>query len=1056
MDSRRNLGFALLAGVAALCVASPDAATAREPQFPLKTDRVIYTDEQIHQARDNIAKYAKAKELADGAVAAADAWLEWPDAKLRALIPTADVPRAFNVGTAGCPKCGKKIYEKGGTYPWKLDLKEPFKVRCPVCGGVFPDNDFAAYYASGFKDKQYLEGDFVDDGWGWVGPDGERYWFVGYANHWTLHRHVVPAIGNLGRAYLFTGDKRYAHKAAVLLDRVAEVYPAMDYHNQSRYGQLVAKDGGKYPGKLVNLIWACGNLGNMACAYDAVWETIDGDTELEQALGKTGEEIRANIEANLLEEGIDGIFAGEIRGNFGMHQRALVYATLARQHGKTDEWLDTIFTRTGCSGVQTGLNYALYNLVYRDGAPYETSPGYNSGWVSSITQIAETLKGTRRDVYALPKTKRLYDLILDMVNVGRHTPSVGDSGNIDGGCVAKASLYAPAYQAYGDPRYLERLTLLDAVGENCFNTYASLFCPPIETSDARPKPQASRLLDGYGMGIVNNPADTISAALYYGFKGGHGHFDRLNFDLFAFERPMMPDTGYPDFMNGYVPGIYTWSKNTIAHNTVTVDASRQSGNEAGTVNLFAAGSFARVIDVDAPATYPQCRVYRRHLVMVDVDLERSYFVDFFTVEGGGQHDYSLHGPPGACEVIGGTWTTQEKGTLAGEDVEVAQIYDDPARAAEGYAGTYYGYVGSGFQHLFNVQKMGTVPSERVLGKARSETGLSPFSERAWLAQYAHKRDAEARLRIRVLAQPDTEIILADAQISPVKHKDLLKYIIARRKGEDLESRFVSVIEPYKGDPFIADASRVELAGGALAVVVKRQDGHAEVILHNPGRNQVALDDCAIKTDAAAAVVTLDGNGDPARVFFAHGSALSVKERQFDASPTPKGAVVSVVPDKCQVRVRLEGSVDTLAVQALAGRVVHFENALRRTAHPIAAATLDGNDLVLTTRDDLLVGRAKLTAVEADALRTNALRTDTAFMFAPIYRGTYVSDPGFRACYPMTVVETPDGEDTAIRLAAPLPEGHAFEVGADAWIVNVGPGDRLDAPALCEWTAEHGG
>ena len=269
------------------------------------------------------------------------------------------MPRAFNVGTAGCPKCGKKIYEKGGTYPWIINLDKPFKVQCPICKGVFPGNDLEAYYLSGFKDRKHLEGDYPDDGWGWVDPaDGHRYWFVAYANHWTWQSHVLRGLDNLGQAYLLTGDKRYAHQAALMLYRLSEVYPGMDYHNQSRYGKLTEERGGHYGGKMVNLIWATGNLSAMARTYDAVWETIDADADLQQTLAKTGGEIRSAIEANVLEEGIDRVLDEEIRGNFGMHQRALVYAVLARQHGKNDEWLGRIFEYSGPSALHTGLDYA--------------------------------------------------------------------------------------------------------------------------------------------------------------------------------------------------------------------------------------------------------------------------------------------------------------------------------------------------------------------------------------------------------------------------------------------------------------------------------------------------------------------------------------------------------------------------------------------------------------------------------------------------------------------------------------------------------------------------
>ncbi|NIA15942.1 MAG: hypothetical protein GWP08_17910, partial [Nitrospiraceae bacterium] len=696
-------------------------------------------------------------------------------------------------------------------------------------------------------------------------------------------------------------------------------------------------------------------------------------------------------------------------------------------HGKTDEWLDGIFTRTGCSTLQTGLNYALYNLVYRDGLPYETAPGYNRLWVSTITSIAETLKGTKRDVYRLPKTKRLYDGVLDMVNVGKHTPSVGDSGSISGGSMASASLYLPAYRAYGDARYLARLNDLDATGEQCFQSFDSLFSAPIPASTEQSKPQASRLLDGYGMGILNNRPDSISASVYYGYKGGHGHFDRLHVDVFAHGLPMMPDTGYPDFMNGYVPGIYTWSKNTIAHNTVTVDAGRQVANEAGAVYSFVDGAFARVLDVDAAGTYPQCSQYRRHLVMVDVEDGGAYFIDFFAVDGGRQHDYSLHGPPGKREIVGGEWHVQEKGTLAGEDVELARIYDDPVRGEEGFSGTYYGYAGSGFQHLFNVRRL-----------------MTPFdggaTDAPFVAQYAHQSDELARIRLRVLPEADTELIVADAQVSPVKHKELLQYVIARRMGEDLHSRFVGIFEPYTDAPLVESARRVDLQDGAVAVIVSRLGGRREAVVWNPNGGAVELADAGIRTDAVTAVVTLDGAGAAVRVFAVSGTRLEAGGRTFEIPAALEGTVVDVDAAGCRATIALDDPARAEGLGALTGRVVHFVNPARRTAHPVTAAGIEGGQAVLTFADDLLVGRARITAVE-----NAALKTDTAFMFAPVYRGRYAANTDLTRLTPISSVE-----EGHIGLVDALPEDHGFRVGADAWIVDVGPGDRLTAPGVLEW------
>lgn len=1039
------VSVALVAGLTGVACAGPEHPMS---DLPLKSQRRMYTDEEIAQGRRNLAQYESARDAARRTVfEKADAWLGWEDDALAALVPDATVPRAFNVGTAGCPVHGTAIYEKAGTYPWKLDPRKPFQVTCPVGGESYPSNDFAAYYRAGMDAPALLTGDYPDDGWGWEGPDGHRYWFVAYANHWTIYEHVIPGLRALADAYLLTGDERYAHKAAVWLHRIAEVYPAMDYHAQSRYGQMQAARNGRYDGKLVNLIWESFVLADLALAYDAVWETIDADTALQQRTGKTGRELRAFIERRVLEEGIQAVFDEKIRGNFGMHQVALVRAALARDTTRTEAWIQRIFDGAGESILNVGLDHALYNLVYPDGFPFETGPGYNFIWVTQLARIGRALREAEQSLFQEPKMPLVFQAPLNQVVIGRYTPSVGDSGTLYGSLVGRdAEVYRIAYERYGDPRFLRHLAAFGAVGDEGFAHGQSLFLPPLEAPGHIPgEPgrfpvQASRLFDGYGMAILNNTADTVALSMYYGQAGGHGHADRLHFDLFANGLPMMPDLGYPDFMNNFVPGIYTWSKNTIAHNTVTVDARKQPASVRGNVHAFADDSFARVVDVDAAATYPQCDTYRRTLVMIDVDEERSYAVDLFHVRGGRQHDYSLHGPPGQAELIGGEWTEPAPGTLAGEDVPVGAIYDDPKLGAPGYDGSFTGYGGSGFQHL-------TAP-RRLRGGD-------------WFAQYTHERPAgapfvqkrprdpdtepedlhgdPARLRIRVLDQPEQEIIVAHAQASPVKHKQMLQYVIARRQGESLDSRFVSVLEPYREEPFIESAGVVEryAEGGAL-VRVRRRDGMTDHILVNPAGVERAVF-ANLRTRARYAVATVGNGGGLVRWF-------SVPAERPQASPAGDtvtrpgftGEIVAVRAEDREVVVDPDRPVANPA--EFVGRVVTFQSPAtgRHTAHTITEAnTGDGGRLVLTLRDHLRIGRFRITQ-----LNPGVIESSTMTAFGETMAGGFVSDDAETLFVPLREVR---GE--TLHLAEELPDEHPLRAGGDAWVIDVAPGTRCAMPTV---------
>lgn len=1008
----------------------------RTPQFPLKDARTLHTDTEIAQARANVARYPAARAVADKIIEEANYWVEWSDEALRDLIMTAEVPRSFEVCPEGCPVHGKKIFEQTGKfYPWIVDPKKPFQVTCPVGGETYPSNDYGRFYRSGFKDRTGLDQKYADDGRGWVGPDGQRYWFVAHWHHWVWTQHetsphpnIMGGLAALGRAWLLTGDKRYAHKAAVLLARAAEVYPNMDHESQSRYGQLMAeRDGSRYSGKIINAIWETYFVAQFAETYDAVWETIDGDEALHALFGKSGVTLRGFIEANLIEDGIDAIYERRARGNYGMHQRALLVAAITRQHGDNKRYLADILDKPE-GVIYLGMKRAAYNLVWRDGEPFE-SPGYNQLWLQNLTAVAELLPKLGVDIATLPRLRRLYDAPLAAIAVGRHTPAIGDTTSIYGGIVGQvASVYQYAFRTYGDRRYADFLASFGATGEGGFRDFASLLHPPVEAVSppaggrALP-PQSSRLLSGFGLALLNDPADDMAVSLYYGQHISHFHFDRLHFDLFANGQPMTPDLGYPDAMNIFVPGVWTWSVNTVSHNTVVVDAAAQNGNDPGVVELMTDARWVRAIEVNAATTYAQCSDYRRGLLLVDVPGGGRYLVDFFNVAGGRLHDYSLHGPPGTAVLADDQWSDPAKGTLAGENVKLGELYDNAEMAAQGEKIGYYEYRGSGFQHLFNVRR-------RTAGDA--------------VVDYVHEKDATAALRIRVLAAPGQTLMAADARVSPVKYPQLLKYIVARNEaGADkgvasLRSEFVSVLEPHKaGAKLIGQVKRVACAAGGTAVLVTHGDGSRDVIVHDAAGRSNAVDfgGVPVTTDAKFALVRLDAKGQVERVFFAGGGSLSVGGQTWKAGRAIEAEVVAIDAEKSEIRVRADG----VKAAQVARRVAMFVNPVARTADLIAEARETKDGLVLRTQDDLRSCVLRVTGVQGARLQTS-----TQLPMAPSYVGGMALDAAMR---PIGRIKSAGLDFIELEAA---PADGAKLIGGDVWIASVGPGDRVVLPAQFTW------
>lgn len=992
----------------------------RQPQYPLKTARTLINDEQIQRARQAVAADQRATDLLNNFVTSSAFWINRTDADVLRLIPPASVPRAFNVGTAGCPACGKKIYERG-TYPWIVDHENPYYVKCPIDGTTYPSNEFGKNLDRGFTDQE-REQPYFDDGWGWIGPPNDhRYWFVAYACHWHWYRKVVPGLRDLSRAYILTGDERYAHTAALMLVAIADRYPSFDYSRQSRFGLL---RGGNYHGKIVNYIWETQMLAMMAEAYDNIWETIDGDLALQELVGKSGEQIRAHIEANIIEEGIDEVFAGKIQGNFGMHQRALALAVVARQHGPTDQWLSLITSATGQDMPREGFQYALYNYVYRDGLCFETAPGYCNLWTNEIYPVTELLAAGNINLYdRMPKLRDMVVGPQKMIVLGGATPAVGDSGSVMCGVVVPTSFaYRAAYNRYPDEpliaRWVHKNHLLDQ-----YTDYESLLQPKPQDVSApaeTPLPR-TRLMDGYGMAFLEDEARNAGMSLYYGYRGGHGHRDTLHFDIYARHgdkvRPMMPDTGYPDFMNAYVPGIFSWSKNTVVHNTVMVDRTQQQRNGPGYVRRFVTAEGFAVVDIDAAdRAYAQTSVYRRAMAMIEAG-GTTYFIDIFHAVGGGEHHYSLHGPPGEV-TMDGQWTEPLWPTLAGEGVEVGDLYDAPDLRDPDYKGGFGHYRGSGFSHFQN--------------PCRLQSG-------DLAVHFRHRDDPNAQLSLRVLPQsPQDQIIAADAQISPVKQKDLLRYILVQRQGEALSSTFVAVIEPHAGSPVITGAQRHAIDGGVVVRVVRGAE-HDVLLYRLEGDQPLRWND--IQTDGDAAMISFDADGAAIKAVFTGGSSLNVAGHAIaqsgNAELGARGKVVSISPRQRQAVVAFDDEIDP---KLLVGRYVSFTHEGKPVLHPVAAAELTPQGIQLTFEDALLIGRGRIDVVEGKVVKTPTVMT----LFPPVYEQSRLTNDGFSFFVPVQSVAR--GE---VILTDAAPSGQ-LEPEQDFWLVSFGPAAVASLEATTHW------
>src|SRR5207247_9513355 len=147
------------------------------------------------------------------------------------------------------------------------------------------------------------------------------------------------------------------------------------------------------------------------------------------------------------------------------------------------------------------------------------------------------------------------------------------------------------------------------------------------------------------------------------------------------------------------------------------------------------------------------------------------------------------------------------------------------------------------------------------------------------------------------------------------------YVIARRQDEHpgAPGRFVSIIEPFKGQPLIKAVRSIDVQGAGTAIEVERSDCGKDVIIYDIAASQKSLLDGAVSTDAHVAVVRRDVSGQPSGRFFVGGSFLNVNGRRTEAARRA-GQVVSLDPAKSEIRVKPDQHAEA---REFVGRVVHF-------------------------------------------------------------------------------------------------------------------------------------
>lgn len=896
---------------------------------------MFYSTQMMERAKANVRKHPWAAGIQAEIVKAAQPWMKLSDDELWPLMFGHTISRSWMVWSNGhCPTCEKDV----PMYDWEVDaFSYPWKVGCPRCKEFFPKNDFYTFYLSGLDEhgvfdpkradrallfnlehpdpKDPLHTFGVDDGEGYV--EGEKRWrFIGaYLIYGQWKQTVLGGIQSLAAAYVVTGDSAYAHKAGVLLDRVADLYPTFDSEKE---GYCYEKLNG--PGYVS--IWhdACVETRYMALAYDQFMEALRNDEELVAFLSRKAtqfnisnpkasfEDIRRNIEERIFRDAIN--HPKKIMANYPQTDLTLaILKTVLEWPENRDEvyaLLDTILEKAtavdGVSGEKGLVGYAAWGTY---------------GIAALLAQYARIEPDFLAEMYKRhPNLRQTFRFHIDTWYLQKYYPLVGDGGdfaqqvhcymgvflggdeiNFVKNSALSPSMYSFLWQLYeltGDAAFVQ--AMYGTNGGSVEGLPHDLFAEDPEAlqqavqevivrKGAVPK-VGSVDKQQWHLAILRSGQGADERALWMHYESGvaHAHADAMNVGLFAKGLDLMPDLGYPpvDF-GGWNTPERNWYAMSAAHNTVAVDGPFHSctcrftgGGGAGKTTLWADGGRFRAIRVSGPeiiggqlatASLPLARQFERTLAMMDLSDRDFYVVDIFRVVGGKDHAKFMHSHFGQITTQG---LSLHPADAYGQGTKMRSFYVDPT------------------------PQPGWSVDWKMEDRYRY---LPPDSD-------VHLRYTDLTLHAQAFTCEGWVHLASAFKGCYESGKEIwwIPRIMVRRQAKEgpLASTFVGVIEPYEKTSNVKRISRLSLetVEGAtypepnVAVEVQLGDGRSDLVIAADGENPLDLTpsreqhkalvqkEWGLRTDGELCIVRRSAVGKVERIALCRGTSVSVGEVVF--------------------------------------------------------------------------------------------------------------------------------------------------------------------------------
>jgi len=361
-----------------------------------------------------------------------------------------------------------------------------------------------------------------------------------------LHNQADAAALKLAWAYWHSGDDKFAADVRRLLVKLADDYPTYP-GRRDRWGRsgIFATIGGR---RYIQSLDEAFAVIELAKAYDLtrnspVWSDAD----------------RKHVEQDLFRE-----IARTISWwNQGKNNHQTWYNAGLVCIGSV--LADSAIIDKALNG-SGGYYDQLKRSVGDDGLWYEGTMAYHNYALQAMVEIVEVGDRLGLKLKDEPRFKSMITGPLDYVYPNGQFPAINDS---DRSSLANFDRhFAWAWQTYREPRFAQAYARGDAKRLLQLTGDAALRPQPLELR--------SKVLSDAGLAVLRRGEGENAACvmLDYGQHGDdHGHLDKLNIVLYAGGREWLLDPGRLSYSHAEYK---TWVKETVAHNTVTIDGQSQA------------------------------------------------------------------------------------------------------------------------------------------------------------------------------------------------------------------------------------------------------------------------------------------------------------------------------------------------------------------------------------------------------------------------------------------------------------------------------------------------